>query len=99
MVSSLNVKVLPDPRVRTRPGQFKADTALTALDKAMVKWAGDAVVQFREATPIEDTGAMRRGWTWSHLPAQNAVEVRNYVKHALFVIGGTGQATGGYIYP
>jgi hypothetical protein len=97
------------PQLRDLAGRFRRADPSNALDKMILAWAEKALAELREATPVEEgepvqrghprPGTAREAWRFDHLPSQLAVKVTNDAPYLRFHVRGTGQNTGGYIYP
>lgn len=103
------------PQLRNAAGRFRDADPHSALDRLILTWAQTALANLREATPVEEGAPLQRGhpppgtaraaWRVDHVPSRNEVKVTNTARdergtaYLRFLVSGTGQDTGGYIYP
>jgi hypothetical protein len=108
MAADVQLRMLA-PQLRDTAGRFRRADPNSALDKMILAWAEKAVAELREATPVEEgeplqrwhppPGTARASWRFDHVPSQLAVKITNEAPYLRFHVSGTGQDTGGYIYP
>jgi hypothetical protein len=108
MAADIQFRMLA-PQLRDAAGRFRRADPGSALDKMILAWAEQAVAVLREATPTEEGEPVQRGhpepgtarerWRIDHVPGQKMVRVSNDTEYLKFHVTGTGQDTGGWIYP
>jgi hypothetical protein len=108
MAADVQLRMLA-PQMREAAGRFRRANPGSALDKMILAWARQAVAELREATPVEEgeplgrehppPGTARARWRFDDVPGQKMVRISNDTEYLKFFLTGTGQDTGGWIYP